>query len=60
MADKNSEIEDLKSKLSEMEDDFQTLQENKNALDTEIAVYRKLMESEEDRLGIETSKMSKD
>jgi hypothetical protein len=34
---------------------FQTLLETKTALDMEIAVYRKLVESEEDRLGIDNT-----
>ena len=33
----------------------QTLLETKTALDMEIAVYRKLVESEEDRLGIDNT-----
>jgi len=53
LLDKDEEIFNILEKTSKLEDDFKNLQETKNALDTEIAVYRKLMETEEDRLGIQ-------
>ena len=52
LADKDGEISQLLDKISDQQKDFQSLQETKAALDTEIAVYRKLMETEEDRMGI--------
>ena len=39
-------------RISDKQRDFQSLQETKAALDTEIAVFRKLMETEEDRMGL--------
>ena len=42
----------LLEKLTFQEKEFQDLQETKHALDMEIAVFRKLMETEEDRLGL--------
>ena len=53
LRERDEEAKELKAKLDDLGDDFQNLQETKNALDTEIAVYRKLMETEENRLGIE-------
>ena len=50
--DKDGEISELLEKISDQQKDFQSLQETKAALDTEIAVYRKLMETEEDRMGL--------
>ena len=56
LSDKDGEISELLDKISDQQKDFQSLQETKAALDTEIAVYRKLMETEEDRMGLsETS-----
>ena len=40
--------------ISGQEDEYKNLLEDKNALDMEISVYKKLMESEEERLGIKT------
>ena len=36
--------------------EYQSLQEIKSALDMEIAVFRRLLESEEDRLDMEVSR----
>ena len=52
MTEKDQEVVDLLEKLSDQEKEFQDLQETKHALDMEIAVFRKLMETEEDRLGL--------
>ena len=40
--------------INDQENDYKNLLEDKNALDMEISVYKKLMESEEERLGITT------
>ena len=52
LSDKDGEISELLDKISDQQKDFQSLQETKAALDTEIAVFRKLMETEEDRMGL--------
>ena len=52
MTEKDGKICELLDKISGQEQEFQSLQETKAALDTEIAVYRKLMETEEDRMGL--------
>ena len=54
---RDSEIEKLLNTVTKQSEDYQTLQETKNALDMEIAVYRKLMESEEDRLGLQSGEI---
>ena len=41
-------LDELSNQLKE----YQTLMDTKVALDMEIAVFRRLLESEEDRLGI--------
>ena len=53
MAQKDEEINKLEEDLSKQQSDFDSLKEIKTALDMEISVYRKLMESEEERLGIQ-------
>merc|ERR1712113_1232031 len=54
MSGKQDEIKRLLEDISGQEEEYKTLLEDKNALDTEISVYKKLMESEEERLGIKT------
>ena len=39
--------------LRRQQQQYQTLMDTKIALDMEIAVFRRLLESEEDRLGLE-------
>ena len=52
LTDKDEEISELLDKISDQQKDYQSLQETKAALDTEIAVFRQLMETEEDRMGL--------
>ena len=52
MTEKDHEVADLLEKQTDQEKEFQDLQETKHALDMEIAVFRKLMETEETRLGL--------
>ena len=59
LTDKDGEISELLEKISDQQKDFQSLQETKAALDTEIAVYRKLMETEEDRMGLSETSQGK-
>ena len=54
MSDKQNEIKRLLEDISDQEDEYKNLLEDKNALDMEIKVFKKLMESEEERLGIKT------
>ena len=49
---KEREIEKLVEELRRHQQQYQSLMDTKVALDMEIAVYRKLLESEEDRLGL--------
>ena len=51
---KDGEIKRLIEDTSKQAEKYQNLQQTKTALDMEIAVYKRLLESEEDRLGIQT------
>jgi len=52
LAAKDNEIQRLLDELSNQLKEYQNLMDTKVALDMEIAVFRRLLESEEDRLGI--------
>ena len=47
------ELEKLVEELRRQQQQYQALMDTKIALDMEIAVFRRLLESEEDRLGLE-------
>ena len=49
---KDREIDKLLDELRRHQKQYQNLMDTKIALDMEIAVYRRLLESEEDRLGL--------
>ena len=52
MAAKDDEIKRLLDELANQLKQFQALQDIKVQLDMEIAVFKQLLESEEDRLGL--------
>ena len=52
MAAKDDEIKRLLDELASQLKQFQALQDIKVQLDMEIAVFKQLLESEEDRLGL--------
>jgi chromosome segregation ATPase len=49
LADRDNELQRLKSQIEQMQVDYQHLLDIKIGLDREIATYRKLLESEEER-----------
>merc|ERR1712062_71521 len=53
LAAKDNEIKRLLDELSRQLEEYQNLMDTKIGLDMEIAVFRRLLESEEDRLGID-------
>ena len=52
LAAKDNEIKRLLDELSRQLEEYKNLMDTKIGLDMEIAVFRRLLESEEDRLGI--------
>ncbi|CAF0791819.1 unnamed protein product [Adineta steineri] len=52
LAEREDELERLKLQIEQMQIDYQNLLDIKIGLDREIATYRKLLESEEERLNI--------
>ncbi|CAF4428507.1 unnamed protein product [Rotaria sp. Silwood2] len=50
--ERDDEIQHLKQILEQMQNDYQNLVDTKIGLDREIATYRKLLDSEEERLNI--------
>lgn len=57
LAAKDDEIKRLLDELANQLKEYQNLQDIKVALDMEIAVFRRLIESEEDRLGLNERSM---
>jgi len=52
IAEKDAKIQQTLAEIQKQMEAYQNLMQIKTALDMEIAVYKKLLESEEDRLGI--------
>ncbi|CAF0821197.1 unnamed protein product [Adineta steineri] len=52
MAERDDEIQNLKQIIEQMQNDYQNLLDTKIGLDREISTYRKLLDSEEERLNI--------
>jgi len=50
--EKDREIEEIMEKIRKQEEDIENLLLEKQGLDAEIAVFRKLVETEEERLGV--------
>ena len=59
LAAKDNEIKRLLDELSRQLEEYQNLMDTKIGLDMEIAVIRRFLESEEDRLGIDTDPIGK-
>ena len=49
LAERDEEIQNLKQVIEQMQMDYQNLLDTKIGLDREIATYRKLLDSEEER-----------
>lgn len=49
LAERDQEIQTLKETIDQMQNDYQNLLDTKIGLDREIATYRKLLDSEEER-----------
>ncbi len=50
--ERDDEIQNLKQLIDQMQSDYQNLLDTKIGLDREISTYRKLLDSEEERLNI--------
>ncbi len=50
--ERDDEIQNLKQIIEQMQNDYQNLLDTKIGLDREISTYRKLLDSEEERLNI--------
>ena len=59
LAAKDNEIKRLLDELSRQLEEYQNLMDTKIGLDMEIAIIRRLLESEENRLGIDTDPIGK-